>query len=179
MLLASGVAIPISQLKPGDKVEATNVKTGRTRAETVTAVLVHHDTDLYDLKIGAGHRTAVIDTTRRHLFFDLTRHRWVQADQLHRGDKLRGPRGRATATVISGHAPRNRDGWMWDLSVPGGNDHDFYADVATTAVLVHNCPKYTGPIDPDDPDDPDSEEPMKPAGHAQLRRKPDGQGCRE
>ena len=54
MLLASGVAIPISQLKPGDKVEATNVKTGRTRAETVTAVLVHHDTDLYDLKIGAG-----------------------------------------------------------------------------------------------------------------------------
>jgi hypothetical protein len=29
---------------------------------------------------------------------------------------------------------------MWDLSVPGGGDHDFYIDVVRTAVLVHNCP---------------------------------------
>lgn len=29
---------------------------------------------------------------------------------------------------------------MWDLIVPGGNDHDFYIDLVTTAVLVHNCP---------------------------------------
>jgi hypothetical protein len=30
---------------------------------------------------------------------------------------------------------------MWDLTVPGNNDHDFYvATVGTsTAVLVHNC----------------------------------------
>jgi hypothetical protein len=27
---------------------------------------------------------------------------------------------------------------MWDLTV--ASDHDFYIDVATTAVLVHNCP---------------------------------------
>jgi hypothetical protein len=33
-------------------------------------------------------------------------------------------------------------GWMWDLTVPGSNDHDFYVTVtATTAVLVHNCPE--------------------------------------
>jgi hypothetical protein len=29
---------------------------------------------------------------------------------------------------------------MWDLTVPGNNDHDFYVAVAATAVLVHNCP---------------------------------------
>ena len=45
VLLATGAAIPISQLKPGDKVLATNTKTGKTQAEPVTAVLVHHDTD--------------------------------------------------------------------------------------------------------------------------------------
>jgi hypothetical protein len=28
---------------------------------------------------------------------------------------------------------------MWDLTVPGNNDHDFYIDVATAAVLGHNC----------------------------------------
>jgi hypothetical protein len=28
---------------------------------------------------------------------------------------------------------------MWDLTVPGNNDYDFYVAVAATAVLVHNC----------------------------------------
>jgi hypothetical protein len=28
---------------------------------------------------------------------------------------------------------------MWDLSVPGGNDHDFYIDTTAAAILVHNC----------------------------------------
>jgi len=46
VLLASGAAIPIAALKPGDMVLATNVKTRKTQAETVAAVLVHHDTDL-------------------------------------------------------------------------------------------------------------------------------------
>jgi hypothetical protein len=43
VLLASGAAIPISQLKTGMRVLATNTKTGKTQAETVTAVLVHQD----------------------------------------------------------------------------------------------------------------------------------------
>lgn len=28
---------------------------------------------------------------------------------------------------------------MWDLTVPGGNDHDFYIDTTSADVLVHNC----------------------------------------
>ena len=28
---------------------------------------------------------------------------------------------------------------MWDLTVPGNNDHDFYVVARTTPVLVHNC----------------------------------------
>lgn len=57
VLLASGAAIPISQLKPDDEVLATNVKTGKTSAEPVRAMLVHHDTDRYkmwDLSVPAG-----------------------------------------------------------------------------------------------------------------------------
>ena len=54
VLLASGAAVAISHLKPGEKVLATNTKTGKTSAETVTAVLVHHDTDLYDLTVRTG-----------------------------------------------------------------------------------------------------------------------------
>jgi hypothetical protein len=51
VLLASGTAIPISELKPGEKALATNTKTGKTSAEPVTAALLHHNTDRYDLHI--------------------------------------------------------------------------------------------------------------------------------
>jgi hypothetical protein len=42
-------------------------------------------------------------------------------------------------TVVGGTAPKVRDGWMWDLTVPGNDDHDFYVEAATAVVLVHNC----------------------------------------
>ena len=138
MLLASGAAIPISQLKVGDMVLATNVRTGKTQAETVTAVLVRHDKDRYDLRIRSRHRTAVIDTTYRHLFFDLALHKWVKAGALRYGDHLRAPYGKTAAIVIGGWEPRNHDGRMWDLTIPGNNDHDFYIDTSAGSVLVHN-----------------------------------------
>jgi RHS repeat-associated protein len=138
VLLASGAAIPISQLKVGDKVLATNVKTGKTQAETVSAVLLNHDKDLFNLKIRSGRRTAVIHTTRNHPFFDLTRHRWVKAGALKHGDHLRTTSG-TIVTVAGGHDPADATGWMWDLTIPGGNDHDFYIDTTIAAVLVHNC----------------------------------------
>jgi RHS repeat-associated protein len=77
VLLASGQAIPIADVKPGDKVLATDTRTGKTRAETVTAVLIHHDTNVYNLEIRALGRTAVIHTTRNHLFWDATTRRWT------------------------------------------------------------------------------------------------------
>ena len=144
VLLASGVAIPISQINVGDKVLATNVKTGRTSAETVTAVMVRRDVDRYDLTIETGDRAAVIDTTRNHLFWNPVAGRWVKAGALKYGDNLRTPSG-TTVTVIGGRAPAVVAGWMWDLSVPGGNDHDFYVDSAAAPVLVHNCPTGAEP----------------------------------
>lgn len=143
MLLASGAAIPISQLKVGDEVLATDTKTGKTSPEAVTAVMVKRDTDKYDLAIRSGHRTAVIDTTLSHLFWDVTRGRWVKAGGLKRGDHLRTSSG-AIATVVSGRTPMDTAGWMWDLSVPGGGDHDFYIATSAAPVLVHNCPVGPG-----------------------------------
>ena len=148
MLLASGAAVPISQLRVGEKVLATDTRTGKTQAETVVAVLVHHDSDLYDLKIRAGTRTSVIDTTSNHLFYvpgtGTGGHggRWVKAGALKYGTHLRTPDGGDTATVAGGWIPKQRDGWMWDLTIPGNNDHDFYIDTIVGDVLVHNvtCP---------------------------------------
>jgi hypothetical protein len=141
VLTATGALVAISKLRPGDKVLATNTKTGRTQAETVSAVLVNLDTDLYDLKIKEGSRTAVIDTTSSHPFWVPANGghsgRWVSARALHYGTHLRTASG-GSATVLGGWTPKVTTGWMWDLTVPGNNDHDFYIATVGTGVLVHN-----------------------------------------
>jgi len=40
--------------------------------------------------------------------------------------------------VVGGSVPAVHGGWMWDLTVPGNNDHDFYVNVGATSILVHN-----------------------------------------
>jgi hypothetical protein len=89
---------------------------------------------------------------------DYLDHGWTPAKRLKPGTHLRTPDGRA-AVVVGGSVPAVHDGWMWDLTVPGNNDHDFYVlasregagqpstgsrhvynvIAADTSVLVHNC----------------------------------------
>jgi RHS repeat-associated protein len=135
VLLASGKAVPIASLRPGEKVLATNTKTGKAQAEPVTAVLVHHDTNRYNVAVKTGHHTAVIHTTSNHLFWDQDTGRWVRAGALTYGTRLRTPGG--TATVTDGYQPRRHGGWMWDLTIR--QVHDFYVQAANTAILAHNC----------------------------------------
>jgi len=60
--------------------------------------------------------------------------------------RLKTPDGQP-AVVVSGSVPAVHDGWMWDLTVPGNNDHDFYvvATATSTPVLVHNT--NCGPVE--------------------------------
>ena len=135
VLTASGAVVAISRLKPGDKVLATNTKTGKTQAERVAAVLVHYDQDRYDLKVRAAGHTSIIHTTRSHLFWNQTTRRWTKAAALKYGTHLRTPTG-GTATVVGGWTPKVTTGWMWDLTIP--TDHDFYIQAAASTVLAHN-----------------------------------------
>jgi len=41
-------------------------------------------------------------------------------------------------TQLWNPTPAAHDGWMWDLTVPGNGDHDFYVVAGSTPVLVHN-----------------------------------------
>jgi hypothetical protein len=104
VLLADGKKQAISTLKTGQKVLATDTRTGKNKAETITAVLVHDDHDLYDLKVRTGGRTAVIDTTSNHLFWDSDSRRWIKAAALKYGTHLRTPSG-GTATALGGRKP--------------------------------------------------------------------------
>jgi hypothetical protein len=102
--------------------------------------MVKRDTDLYDLTVKAGTRTAVIHTTAGHLFWVPSLNKWLRASNLKPGEHLKTPDG-SVAVAEGGTTPKVHDGWMWDLTVPGNNDHDFYVAVAATNVLVHNCPE--------------------------------------
>ena len=154
VLLATGKTTPISQLRPGDKVLASDTRTGKDQPEAVTAVLVHHDTNLYDLTVKTSHGTQVIHTTASHLFWDPSLdHGWIPANHLKKGEHLKTP-DNWSAIVVGGSTPVVHDGWMWDLTVPGNNDHDFYViaspqstsgsrhtyyvNAGSTPVLVHN-----------------------------------------
>jgi RHS repeat-associated protein len=135
VVLASGKNVRISTLSPGSKVIAWNTLTHRNEVETVTAVLVRYDTNLYDLKLKVGEQTAVIHTTSNHLFWDASAGRWVRASAVGAGTRLRSLHA-DTVSVVRGQAPHIA-GWMWDLTVQG--DHDFYVAVGNTGSLVHNA----------------------------------------
>ena len=72
VMLASGIAVPIASLKPGNKVIATNTRTGRIQAEPVAAVLDRYDANGYDLRVNTAHGSAVTGTTGNHPFWDQT-----------------------------------------------------------------------------------------------------------
>jgi hypothetical protein len=141
VLLANGTTVPLSSLRPGDKVLATNTRTGHTQAEPITAVLIHHDTNRYNLIITTGRRTSVIHTTTTHLFWDPAAHHWTKAATLRHGSHLRTPNTATAVSIVRGYTPRHQAGWMWDLTVT--TDHDFYVVGRGAPVLVHNCPNYS------------------------------------
>jgi hypothetical protein len=140
--LADGTKIPISKVRIGDMVLATDTTSGKTEAEPVTTLWVNHDDDLMDVTVKTASGTSTIKSTQHHLFWDLSTHAWVQAENLAAGTSLETLNG-ATATVVTTTVvPGAAD--MWDLTVD--NDHDFFVVVSTgsqTAVLVHNI----GPCD--------------------------------
>ena len=106
VLLAHGKTAPIDTLKPGDKVLATNTKTSKTQPETVSAVLAHYDTNLYDLKVQSGKHIEIIHTTSNHLFWDPYPHYWVNAEQTtSKGSTSRRPTA-SQPTVVGGTVPK-------------------------------------------------------------------------
>jgi RHS repeat-associated protein len=136
VLMADGSTKPISTLKVGDKVRTVDTKTGRARVQTVTAVLVHLDHDLYDLTVRDGGKVEVVHSTASHPIWDQDRRQWVNADHLATGTALRTPDGSAASVARGAPAPV-ADGYMWDLTVD--TDHDFFVRAAGSAILVHNC----------------------------------------
>ncbi|MEU5907153.1 polymorphic toxin-type HINT domain-containing protein [Micromonospora sp. NPDC047467] len=140
VLMADGNTRPIQDVNIGDKVTATDPKTGRTEAKPVTALHLNRDKDLADVKVitrsaaTAATSTTTLKTTQNHLFWDKTARTWVLAGALAVGAALLtvGPSSATVAEVRNYVGSEN----MRDLTV--ADLHTYYVMAGDTPVLVHN-----------------------------------------
>ncbi|MEV6479799.1 polymorphic toxin-type HINT domain-containing protein [Streptomyces sp. NPDC051576] len=147
MRLADGSSKPISKVKAGDTVLATDPQTGVTAPEKVQNVIVTTtDKDFTTLTLDTApvrgppqHKKAgaqTLTTTWHHPFWDATHHRWTDARYLTSGTKLRQPDG--TTVVIRGVRNFHQRSTTYDLTV--GTLHTYYVLAGGAPLLVHNCP---------------------------------------
>jgi RHS repeat-associated protein len=137
--LASGATIPISHLKAGDTVLATDPQTGLTRPEKVQRLIVTRtDEDFTDLTITSSHQPDAppqkLTTTWHHPFWDATHHRWTDAHNLTPGTHLADPDG--TAVIVT--AVRNYHGQAVTYDLTVADLHTYYVMAGSLPILVHN-----------------------------------------
>ncbi|WP_164842528.1 polymorphic toxin-type HINT domain-containing protein [Actinoplanes solisilvae] len=138
VLLATGVTRPISDIKVGDEVLATDPETNTTAAKKVEALHDNLDTNLTDLVVSQDGRRSTIHTTANHPFWDDTAKAWVEAGDLAAGQRLRPATGSAAAVVED---VRNLFGarHMLNLTVEDFHTYHVVAGDTEISVLVHNC----------------------------------------
>jgi hypothetical protein len=131
VLMADGSQKPISEVKKGEKVLATDPDTGITAAESVVTPIVHSGPHtMVEVSLSDG---SSITATDRHPFWDDTERAFVNAIDLHVGDKVLTSSGRRlfirAATVFVAVLV------AFNLSI--STIHTYYA--GATPVLVHNA----------------------------------------
>ncbi|WP_229864388.1 ricin-type beta-trefoil lectin domain protein [Streptomyces djakartensis] len=133
VLMADGSRRPISQVRVGDHVKATDPATGQLRARKVTDTFKHDTQRLVDITVAGGGR---LKSTAGHKFY-VVDHGWTLVSDLRAGDRLRTPDGSVRAVTglhdRSGLAPRT----VYDLTVD--DLHTFFVLAGVTPILVHNC----------------------------------------
>ncbi|MBL0887597.1 hypothetical protein HGK34_15130 [Myceligenerans sp. I2] len=150
ILMADGSIKPIEDVKPGDKVTATDPETGEQAAREVKATHVHDDV-LVTLRLENGQ---TIRTTEDHPYWNATDQEFQRADQLDQGDQVLDDHG--DLHTVAGIENDVTFEPAWNLTVAELHTYYVVADPArgppatdvvdgTTGVdsiriLVHNCP---------------------------------------
>ncbi|MFF9194505.1 ricin-type beta-trefoil lectin domain protein [Streptomyces sp. NPDC014779] len=144
VLMADGTTKAIEKVRAGDKVLATDPKTGTTRVEKVTAEIVgkglkHLVRVSLDLDGPAGSKTAEVTATDGHPFWVPELGKWVDATDLERGQWLRTSAG-THVQISSVERWTSRDATVHNLTV--SELHTYYVAAGASSLLVHNdnCP---------------------------------------
>jgi hypothetical protein len=130
----------IDEIRVGDLVLASEPDSDSDRAipREVTAIHVHRDSDLVDIKVSSSEGNSTIEATVGHQFWSSTVNSWVPAERLSSGEKLTSLRGETVTVRSLDHKQEERS--MFDLTV--AESHSYYVGTGSVAVLVHNCGSF-------------------------------------
>ncbi|MFF0074354.1 polymorphic toxin-type HINT domain-containing protein [Streptomyces sp. NPDC005494] len=144
VLMADGSTKPIEEVKNGDKVLATDPKSGKRKIETVTAEIKGEGTKrlvevTIDIDGDQGSNTASITATHNHPFWVPDIGEWIDATDLESGQWLKTSAGtRVQVTAISRWTAQQAT--VYNLTV--SDLHTYYVVAGPASVLVHNCGGY-------------------------------------
>ncbi|MGC0385604.1 polymorphic toxin-type HINT domain-containing protein [Streptomyces sp. SAI-129] len=144
VLMADGSTKPIEKVKTGDKVIATDPKTGRTSVQTATATIVGKGTkhlvkvtlSLHNESDRPGTKTTTVTATAGHPFWVPSLREWIDAGELKPGQWLQTSTG-TWVQVSAVEAWTAKKATVHNLTVTDA--HTYYALAGGTPVLVHNC----------------------------------------
>ncbi|WP_229910301.1 polymorphic toxin-type HINT domain-containing protein, partial [Streptomyces fumanus] len=144
VLMADGSTKPIEKVRAGDKVVATDPRTGKTTVQTAAATitgkgrkdLVRITLKVHDGSSAAKTSTTTVTATAGHPFWVPTLREWVDAGDLEPGQWVRTSSGTwiQIATVEAWTAPVAT---VHNLTVT--DVHTYYVLAGPVPVLVHNA----------------------------------------
>ncbi|MFJ4714208.1 polymorphic toxin-type HINT domain-containing protein [Streptomyces sp. NPDC088785] len=135
VLMANGSTKKIQDIKLGDKVLATDPRTGKTAESEVTATITtENDKHFAELTLSAADGEERLVATSEHPFWSVTEKRWVEAGKLKPGTRLRTSSGHTLeVTKVRRYEDAAR---TYNLTVK--DQHTYYVLAGGTPVLVHN-----------------------------------------
>ncbi|MFC3578469.1 LamG-like jellyroll fold domain-containing protein [Streptomyces yaanensis] len=138
VVLASGAAKPISEVKVGDYVLTAEPGKKKKEAHKVTKVhITTHDRDYVRVTVATKDGPRTLDTTALHQIYNATTKTWTRAQDFKAGDKFQTADG-SPAEVINTRTYSDHK-ITYDLTVDGL--HTYHVMVGNAALLVHNCSK--------------------------------------
>ncbi|GAA3973606.1 polymorphic toxin-type HINT domain-containing protein [Streptomyces plumbiresistens] len=139
VLMADGSTKDIEDVQLGDKVLATDPKTGETVPRKVTR-LIRTEGDKYfnELSIATENGIEKLTATYEHPFWSPSHQDWVPARKLKPGMTLRTDDD--DTVIVTGNRPFAKQARTYNLTVD--DLHTYYVLAGQTPVLVHNssCP---------------------------------------
>lgn len=167
--MADGTKKSIDKVKVGDKVLATDPKTGKSRTETVTATIIGKGKKrLVKVTVFGGAKdgaSSAVVATEGHPFWVPAVGEWVDAGDLEPGDSVWPNSG--TELRISEVQEWTERATVYNLTV--ADLHTYYVLAGVIPVLVHNCGDGAESVSPafeDDPYHPDKVQKRIDAGRA-------------
>jgi RHS repeat-associated protein len=150
VLMADGSTKPIEKVRVGDKVVATDPKTGKTSVQTATATIIgkgRKDLVRITLKIHDGSsakaQATTVTATAGHPFWVPSLREWIDAGELKPGQWLQTSSG-SWIQIGAVEAWTAKKATVHNLTVTDA--HTYYVLAGSTPVLNHN---HCGPGDPE------------------------------